>query len=215
MKTLSGGPLVCVITTGESSPETFSESRDNILGVIAGATRAGVSMIQIREKALTARQLFELSKEAARITANSPTTLFVNGRPDIALEAGADGVHLPSDGLPAAAVKNAFGSRLLIGVSTHSLGDIEDARQGGADFVTFGPVFATPGKGEPQGVDMLSRVCSATQGFPVIAVGGVDGSNFRSIFDAGAAGFAAIRFLNDAAAWERVIVPITGRNVKK
>jgi thiamine-phosphate pyrophosphorylase len=215
VKTLPGGPLVCLITTGESSPENFSESRDQILDAIAGAARERVSMVQIREKALTARQLFELSKEAARITASSTTTLFVNGRPDIALEAGADGVHLPSDGLPAAAVKNAFGNRLLIGVSTHSLRDIEEARESGADFVTFGPVFATPGKGEPQGVDMLARVCVAMHGFPVIAVGGVDGSNFRSIFDAGAAGFAAIRFLNDAAARERVILPMTGQNTKK
>ena len=71
------------------------------------------------------------------------------------------------------------------------------AKEQGADYALLGPVFATPGKGEPVGVDVLGQICRTVAPFPVIGVGGIDGSNASAVIDAGAAGFAAIRYLNE------------------
>ena len=88
-------------------------------------------------------------------------------------------------------------SGFLIGVSAHTSDEVFAAKAAGADYAMIGPVFETPGKGEPLGIDVLRDLSAAVAPFPVIGVGGVDGTNIRSVLDAGAAGFAAIRYLND------------------
>ena len=88
----------------------------------------------------------------------------------------------------------------MIGVSTHTIEEAENAKKEGADFVTFSPVFDTPSKekyGEPQGLEKLREVCEKLKTFPVIALGGIDETNYRQVLENGASGFAAIRFLND------------------
>ena len=103
------------------------------------------------------------------------TALLINGRADVALAAGCAGVHLTSHGLPAAALRRRFGRALLIGCSTHRPEEVEAARQNGADYAIFGPVFATPSKaafGPPPGLDGLARAVG--HGLPVIAIGGID-----------------------------------------
>lgn len=154
-------------------------------------------MVQIREKALQAKQLLKLSSDAAKITSGTETQLLINGRADIAIAAGADGVHLPEDGLPIDVLRGKFARPFIIGASVHSVEAAISAKNEGSDFAVFGPVFETPGKGGTQGLDKLRLVCDSVPGLPVIAVGGIDRSNFRKVFEFGASGFAAIRFLND------------------
>ncbi len=127
--------------------------------------------------------------------------MLVNDRSDIARAAGADGVHLTTQSLPAHIVREICGAEFLIGVSTHSREEAVAARVGGADFVVFGPVFDTESKrafGEPQGLEKLREVASELSGFPVVAIGGITLDNFHRCFAGGAAGVAAIRLLSDA-----------------
>jgi thiamine-phosphate pyrophosphorylase len=160
--------------------------------------------VQLREKDLDDGPLLALAR-LARTLLPPPAPLLVNGRLDIALAAGAEGVHLPADGVPAAPLRARFaggaGGKLLIGRSTHSVEEVERARDDGADYVTFGPVYSTPGKGAPVGLDALARAAAA--GLPVYALGGVTLERFDELAAAGAAGFAAIR-LFQSAAWAEI-----------
>jgi thiamine-phosphate pyrophosphorylase len=158
---------------------------------------AGVDAVQLREKHLDDRSLFELARRARERLPNE-VSLLVNGRADVALAAEADGVHLPSSGLPVAALRRRFGARLLIGRSTHSPAEVAAAREDGADYVTFGPVYATPSKaacGSPPGLEGLRR--AAAVGLPVLALGGVDAEHLAEVATAGAAGAAGIRAFHD------------------
>jgi thiamine-phosphate pyrophosphorylase len=150
----------------------------------------GIGAVQLREKDLDDRDLYALAR-LARPLLPPPARLLVNGRLDVALAAGADGVHLPADGVPAAALRARFGPGVLIGRSAHSVAEVERARDDGADYATFGPVYATPGKGAPTGVGELAR--AAASGLPVYALGGVTLERFGELAAAGAAGVAAIR----------------------
>ena len=184
-------PITYPITSGKTTPQTISDT----LRFVRAAVEAEVVLLQIREKSLPARVLYELVTRAAEITRDSKTRLLVNDRADIARAAGADGVHLTSQSLPAGVVRNIFGSEFLIGVSTHSLDEARAARDGGADFVVFGPVFETESKrgfGAPQGLDKLRQVADDLRGFPVLAIGGISLENAGACFDAGASGVAAI-----------------------
>ena len=143
--------------------------------------------------------LYELTSRAAKITRGSQTRLLVNDRADIARAAGADGVHLTSQSLPAVEVRRIFGREFLIGVSTHSLAEARAASDG-ADFVVFGPIFDTESKrafGEPQGLDKLRELTSKLPEIPVIAIGGITMENFDACLGSGASGVAAIRLFNE------------------
>ena len=186
-------PLTYFISDGSFKKETFSEQIDDFLRIVGSAVEAGITMVQIREKALTGRQLFELARAAAAVTRGTGTKLLLNDRVDIAVAAGADGVHLTGRSIPAEVVRKSFGDDLLIGVSTHSLAEVQNAAVSGADFAVFGPIFATPGKGEPRGVGQLRMACERTGSFPVLALGGIEDGNIEMVIDAGASGYAAIR----------------------
>ena len=190
-------PIIYPITSGKAN------SLD-ILRLVRAAVEAEAPLFQIREKSLPARELYELTTRAVEITRGSKTRLLVNDRADIARAAGADGVHLTSQSLPADVVRSTFGSEFLIGVSTHSLDEARAARDGGADFVVFGPVFEKHGFGVPQGLDKLRYVTSEMGDFPVLAIGGISLDNVAECFEAGASGIAAIRLLNDAEAYGRI-----------
>ena len=185
-------PIVYPITSGQATPDD-----PQFLRLVRAAVDAEVPLFQIREKSLHARVLFELVARAAEITRGSRTRLLVNDRSDIARAAGADGVHLTTQSLPADVVRKIFGAEFLIGVSTHSLEEARLARAAGADFVVFGPVFEKRGYGAPQGVDKLAEVTRALGEFPVVAIGGITLDNVDECFRAGARGIAAIRLLND------------------
>lgn len=192
---ISDRPLTYLITKGELTPENFDEKKEKLLAIARAAVAVNISMIQIREKNVTARHMLELTCEAVSIVEGSQTKILVNGRPDVAAAAGAQGVHLPEIGLPVAEVRRTFPSPFLIGASVHSLGSARRARADEADFVVFGPVFDS---GEKRGkrIDELRSVCAAMGEFPVIGIGGIDANNRDEVLRAGAAGYAAIRYLN-------------------
>jgi thiamine-phosphate pyrophosphorylase len=164
----------------------------------AAAARAGIDTIQLREKDLADRELSGLAAAIAEALAGTGARLLVNGRPDVAVAAGAAGVQIPEEGLPVADVKRAFPG-LAVGASCHSLEAARRAAEDGADFVLLGPVFATPGKEERTlGLDVLAAVAAAIR-VPVHAIGGVTPSRVPSLREAGAQGGAAIRPFLDAA----------------
>jgi thiamine-phosphate pyrophosphorylase len=198
-------PIIYPITSGAT------RSPENILRLVEAAVAAKVPLFQIREKKLSARALYDLSVRAAEMMCGSSTRLLVNDRSDIARAAGAGGVHLTTQSLPAGVVRTTYGRGFLIGVSTHSLDEARAAQTGGADFVVFGPVFETESKrefGEPQGVNRLAEVARELRGFPVVAIGGITLENVRACFEAGASGVAAIRLLNDAERMSSIVAGV-------
>lgn len=190
--------ITYLITSGEATDAEFDASRTRIVETAAVAAEAGVSLIQIREKNLSARSLFELTSAVVAATREFDIQVLVNDRADIAFAATADGVHLTSNSLSAALIRENFPREFMIGVSTHSVDEVVDAANSGADFAVFGPVFDTPGKGEAKGIDALREVCAQVEPFPVLAIGGVGLENVGEILAAGASGVAAIRAFNDA-----------------
>jgi thiamine-phosphate pyrophosphorylase len=195
-------PIIYPITSGKTSPQTTPDDPQfsEILRLVRAAVDADVPLFQIREKSLPARVLYELVARAAELTRGSRTRLLVNDRSDIARAAGADGVHLTTQSLPADVVRTICGEDFLIGVSTHSLEEARAARAGGADFIVFGPVFETESKrayGEPQGLNKLAEVARELGEFPVVAIGGITLDNVDECFHAGARGVAAIGMFND------------------
>lgn len=195
--TLSASPpYICLITEGKATPENFETEKTRIVRVAIAAVEDGVGLIQIREKSLSARELYDLTREIKTQLSGSSAVVLLNDRPDIAAAAHADGVHLPESSLPPAVVRRWFPD-LVIGVSTHSFAAAESAASSGADYIFFGPVFESPGKGDPVGTSALRKVCRRLGDFPVIALGGIDPSNASRAAASGAAGIAAIRSLND------------------
>jgi thiamine-phosphate pyrophosphorylase len=165
-----------------------------LVDVIDDACRAGVRAVQLREKDIEARPLFDLALRLKQITNRHQAKLLVNDRVDVAHAAGADGVHCPETGFPPDAALGILERDKLVGVSTHSLERIQQAEEKGADFVTFGPVFPTPSKlgyGPPQGLDTLKHVCANTA-LPVFAVGGITPEIAAACIENGAAGVALI-----------------------
>lgn len=197
MKPLGERPYICLITPGQASSSNFEIEKPKILKTIRAAVADGVNLIQIREKALPARLLFDLVRNSVEILASTSALVLVNDRPDVAVASGADGVHLPETSFAPSVVRRVFGSKLVIGVSAHSIEYSAAAAEAGADYVFFGPIFETPGKGPSVGTESLGAVCSTLKPFPVIALGGIDQSNLEKVFAVGASGIAAIRSLND------------------
>jgi len=164
---------------------------------------AGADAIQLREKDFSGRALLELTEAAAaRAVAAS---ILVNDRLDVALAAGAAGVHLGGESLPVAEVAQFRAARrapagFLIGRSCHALEEALQAERDAADYLFFGPVFATPSKaafGPPQGIDALAAVCRRVH-IPVFAIGGITLENATACTAAGAAGVAAIRLFQES-----------------
>jgi len=210
-------PILYLITRDASKPSTTSKSPEfqAILTQVAAAVAAGVDLIQIREKNLPARVLLELCEQTAQLTSGTSTRLLVNDRADIAAGAGAHGVHLTTRSLDTGTIRKTFGAELLIGASTHSIEEAVAARDGGADFIVFGPIFETPSKveyGAPLGLERLSAATVALRNFPVLALGGITTSNAQDCLKAGASGIAGIRLFSDHAKLAVIAGGIKGRS---
>jgi len=205
-------PITCLITPGATAS---GDAPEDTLALVRLAAERGVTLVQLREKNLTARELYRLASRAAALVRGTRTRLLVNDRADVARAAGCDGVHLTAVSLEASAVRRAFGEDFLVGVSTHSLAEAREARDGGAaDFATFGPVFDTPSKrayGPPVGLGALGEAARSLAGFPVVALGGVSEENVAAVLAAGAAGIAAIRMFADEQRLGRALRLIAGR----
>lgn len=207
--------VFCYITDRRQFAGSPKEQRARLLAKVAEASRAGLDLIQLREKDLPARELEALAAEAARLVREvagpSRTRLLVNSRVDLAIAAGADGVHLRSDDIAASEARVIFSKAgvhaPVIGVSCHTQAEVRLAESHGADFAVFGPVFeksGTPG----QGLAALRAVCGRVPArgieaalpagcMPVLALGGVTLENTAACLEAGAAGIAGIRLFQE------------------
>jgi thiamine-phosphate pyrophosphorylase len=202
-------PIIYLITSGattKADAPSVSEDFKRVLAHVRAAVQARIPFVQLREKHLSARSLYELALACVEITRTSKTRLLINDRADIARAARANGVHLTIGSLEAEKVRRAFGPDFLIGVSTHSLEEAQSARDQRADFAVFGPVFDTPSKrpfGAPLGLDALGEAAKSLAPFPIIALGGITLENATSAITAGASGVAAIGLFSDTEKlWE-------------
>lgn len=161
---------------------------------VEAALDGGIRAVQLREKDLPGRDLCRLAERMRALTRRFGARLLVNDRADVALAVGADGVHLGAGSIPLSAARRLLGPGAIVGCSTHGLGELRDAASGGADYVTFGPVYATPSKaryGPPVGVEALFRSCRESP-VPVFALGGVGPERVEETIRAGAFGIALI-----------------------
>lgn len=194
-------PIICYVTGRESLG--VGNSGESLLARVRAAVAAGVDWVQIRERDMTASELLALTK-AAIAAARGNARILVNDRLDVALAAGAAGVHLRATSVPAGETvrwlrANHAPTDFLVGVSCHSLEEARHAEEAKANYVFFGPVFETPAKkkfGPPQGVAKLGEVCRSLR-IPVIAIGGINEANAGECLQAGASGIAAIRIFQE------------------
>jgi thiamine-phosphate pyrophosphorylase len=208
-------PIIYLITSGATKPDSNQASEDfqDVLTLVRASVKARVSLIQLREKNLPARTLYELTARCAAITEGTATRLLVNDRADIARAARADGVHLTTHSIEASIIRRTFGTDFLVGVSTHSLAEAQAARDAGADFAVFGPIFDTASKrayGSPVGLQALHKAAHTLSPFPLIALGGVTQKNASDALSAGAGGIAAIRLFADPNNLEATVRVIRG-----
>ncbi len=193
----------------------------SLAAVIRETLRAGVDMVQIREKDLASRELITLVEEALRLNVGASgagpgpnavrpylvgkehgeggASVVVNDRLDVALATGAEGVHLGALSMPVQVVRQVAPRPFVIGVSCHSLDEALAAESGGADYLVLGPVFETPSKlgyGPPLGLEKLRNITSRLR-IPVLALGGITVERVRPCLEAGASGIAGIRIFQD------------------
>ena len=197
MTVLPDKPIIYCISEGRARDHNFQEIKADIKAKIANAADRGVHLFQIREKQLSAATLFELAQEGVIEAARTGMQVLINGRADVALAAGASGVHLPSNGLRPAELRNHVPLGFIIGVSTHSPDEVFTARVQGADFAVLGPVFASPEKGNGIGLDLLRAAVPLAGPMPVLALGGINEVRVGEVLAAGSSGWAAIRYLNE------------------
>lgn len=178
---------------------TQTEGR-NLEFVVEEALRGGVRAVQLREKGLSSRELYETAYELRRLTSRYGAKLLINDRLDVALAVEADGVHLGVQSLPIYKARRLLGERRLIGFSCHNQVQAVTAQEMGADFITFGPVYYTPSKapfGEPVGTEKLRQVAEMLE-IPVFALGGVKAENCPEVLACGVHGVALISALTAA-----------------
>ncbi|MFN8009191.1 MAG: thiamine phosphate synthase [Terriglobia bacterium] len=170
-------------------------SRKPVLEQILIAIKAGVDLIQLREKDLATRDLFELAVAARALAAAHDCKIIINDRMDIAQAAGLHGIHLGQQSIPPEIIRTGLPDKdFLVAVSTHTLDEIEKVHEKGVSFITFGPVYFTPSKarfGPPVGIQKLEEACRISR-IPVFALGGVNEQNVSECLQAGASGIAGI-----------------------
>jgi len=170
--------------------------------VVRRALRGGVTAVQVREKALGTRRFLEEVRELQRVLAGTGVPLVVNDRVDVALAAGADGVHVGQDDLPAAEARRLVGPAMLLGVSVATADEARKALSDGADYVSVSPVFLTSTKPDAElavGLEGVARVRNAAGDAPVLAIGGINAGNARAVVAAGSDGVAVVSAAMSAA----------------
>lgn len=184
-------PVICMIT---ASARVDPDADDALIGRVGAAARAGVHLVQIRQPQRDGRALTRLVERALFAAQGTATRILVNDRVDVALAAGAHGVHLRGDSMPAACVRAIAPRAFLIGRSVHAPDEgARAAEDGNLDYLIFGTVFSTGSKPgvDAAGIEALAAACAASA-LPVLAVGGVTPLCLGAVARAGAAGFAAI-----------------------
>jgi thiamine-phosphate pyrophosphorylase len=168
-----------------------------LLRVLQAALAGGVDVVQLREKQMDDAALTAVARDAVALCTREDALLIVNDRPQVALAAGADGVHVGQDDMPVAQVRALVGEDLLIGLSTHAPAEIDGA--GAADYIGVGPVHATPTKpGRPAVGLELVRYAARHASLPCFAIGGIEQANIGAVLDAGATRVAVVRAIAEA-----------------
>jgi len=186
--------ILCYITDRRSL-------HDDLPCQIGSALEAGVDLIQIREKDLPTRELYELARGVLSLENPAQTRILLNERVDVSRAAGAAGVHLPSNSLAPSRIRSIAPPDFLVGVSCHSLEEVRRAEAEGADYIVFGPVFPTSSKmkyGGPLGLPALTEAAGAVR-IPVLALGGVTLENAGLCLGGGVAGIAGISLFQESA----------------
>jgi thiamine-phosphate pyrophosphorylase len=166
----------------------------DLLEVVGWALRGGVRAVQLREKDLATRDLYDLAGRVLAMTRAAGAVLLINDRVDVAMAVSADGVHLTRRSLPPKETRDLLGPEKLIGISCHSLAEIREAEDGGVDFVVLGPIFETPSKA-PFGLPLTTAALQqarAVTSLPILAIGGINPLRVPEVMAAGANGVAVI-----------------------
>lgn len=166
-------------------------SSESLLTNIADQLAAGIEMIQLRERDLSARELLALAEGVLRLPNPGGAKILLNDRTDVALACGAAGVHLRGHSVTPSRIRAIAADGFLIGVSCHTVDEVRRAEDEGASFAVLAPIFETPGKGPALGTRPLAEAARAV-GIPVLALGGITPERIEECMDAGAAGIAGI-----------------------
>ena len=189
-------PLICLVT---DSRRVCPAGEDGLLRLIRGAARAGIDLVQIREAALTDRQLLQLTSGAVAAVSDTAARILVNDRADVAIAAGAHGVHLRADSVSAGHIRTLSPPGFIVGRSVHSRAEAIDAARSGVDYLVAGTVYPTPskpGRISWLGTSGLADIVRAVD-VPVLAIGGVAADKVWDLAATGAAGVAAIGLFAD------------------
>jgi thiamine-phosphate pyrophosphorylase len=192
MNTESNFSRLMFITNRKLSVRPLSE-------IVESACASGVKLVQLREKDLNGKSLYELAVQLREVTSRHDAKLFINDRLDIALAVNADGIVIPETGLAVQTVKK-IKPEFLVGRSVHSIDGAREAEASGADFLIAGHIFETPSKPNalPRGLALLHEI-SSTVKIPVFAVGGITPENARQCTQSGAFGVAAMSSVMQSA----------------
>lgn len=175
--------------------DNLGDTRRTHADIAAAMLGGGARLLQLRVKNLTTREFVEIARQVKRMTDTAGAALVINDRADIAALVDATGVHLGQDDLPAEAARALLGNDKLIGLSTHNLAQAEAAaRLGVADYISFGPIFATASKDNPdpvQGIEAL-RAVRRLVCLPIVAIGGITAATMPQVLGAGADAVAMI-----------------------
>lgn len=181
-------PRIYPITDAKFSGLTHAEQ-------VRRFAESGADLVQIREKAMSSRDLLDAVVESLKTARPLGVKVIVNDQVDIAMAAGADGVHLGQDDLPPAHARELLGQNAIIGFSTHSVEQAVEAVKLPVDYIAIGPIFETRTKENPDpvvGLNGLSRVRAGVGSFPLVAIGGITDANLSSVYAAGADSAAMI-----------------------
>jgi thiamine-phosphate pyrophosphorylase len=171
-----------------------------LTGVLRAAIAGGVDIVQLRDKRLSDEELTAVARAAVAFCGDRGVLLIVNDRPHVAVDAGADGVHVGQEDMPAEQVRRVVGPEMVIGLSTHSPAELQAANPGIVDYIGVGPVHVTPTKpGRPAVGLALVRHAATHARVPFFAIGGIDHRNLPAAIEAGARRVAVVRALANAA----------------
>ena len=169
--------------------------------LLRAACAGGADMLQLRMKDCTDDEILDAAAVFRAVCHEFGALFWLNDRPDLALAAGADGVHVGQDDISVSQARSAVQGELLVGLSTHSPEQFEAGLHSGADQLSVGPVWETPTKpGRPAaGLDYVRHAASVDTDVPWFAIGGIDGSNVEQVVEAGASRIVVVRAIRDSA----------------
>ena len=186
-------PLICLVTDRRRLAETLPCT--GLVDLVRSAAHAGVDLIQIRERDVDARELIASVAECVAVVRGTPARIIVNDRADVAVAAGAHGVHLRSDSIDAARVRQLVPPEFIVGRSVHRVEEaVAASRSGGLDYLILGTLFSTPSKDPSHPLTTMTGLAAACAlvSIPVLAIGGITVERAADVARAGAAGIAAI-----------------------